>query len=63
MTSTGICHIGNETISLAAVWLAKFAPGEAPSPIVPEMRTRFGLTTEEAVEAIRQAEVMRRAIR
>lgn len=56
---TGIDHIGNETIELAAQWLAEFAPGEAPAPIVPELRTRFGITSEEACQAIRRAEQMR----
>jgi hypothetical protein len=49
--------LDNETIRAAGRWLAD--QSEHIAPIVPELRTRFGLTTPEAIEAIRVAQKMR----
>ena len=54
---TGLSHVHTAAIDLAAAWLA----GEpvAPSPIVPVLQRRFGLTAAEACAAIRDAGAMR----
>jgi len=44
----------------AARWLVALADTTGMT-IVPELKTRFGLTAREAVEAIRAANVIRRA--
>ena len=56
---TGLSHEHTAAIELAAAWAA----GErvAPSPIVPALVARFGLTTIEACEAASDAAAMRSA--
>lgn len=58
---TGIDHADNPAIDEAAAWLAGLA--EAPRPVVPELRERFGLTVKEACEACARAADYRRAVR
>lgn len=50
----------DEAIGLAAEWLAR-DPDHERAGIVPTLRTRFGITTLEAIEAIRKAQHLRRA--
>lgn len=57
--STGCCHESSASIDAGADWLlSEDRTGQA---IVPELRQRFGLTTPEAIEAIREANKRRRA--
>lgn len=42
-----------DAIQLAAAWLRAQSP--RPSPVIPALRSRFGLTALEAVQAIRSA--------
>ncbi len=42
-------------VHLAAEWLAKQDRDAMERAAVPELRTRFGLTTPQTVDAIRQA--------
>lgn len=51
---TGIDHADNPAIDEAAAWLADL--DEAPRPVVPALRTRFGLTVKEACEACARAQ-------
>ncbi|MFF2320235.1 hypothetical protein ACFVTJ_04195 [Agrobacterium sp. NPDC058088] len=46
---TGADHQHSETVIQAAQWLAEQNP--APTPIVPNLRERFGLSALEACEA------------
>ncbi|MHA6644577.1 hypothetical protein [Mesorhizobium sp. A623] len=57
--TTGLCHETSATIDAAAVWLV--AADRTGQAIVPELRQRFGLTTMEAIEAIREANRQRAA--
>ena len=43
------------TIQEAGRWLASLPRAERPSPIVPELQRRFGLSAAEACAAIREA--------
>lgn len=52
-------HQHSAAIEEAARWLATVAPHERPSPIVPALRSRFGLTALEATEACREAALIR----
>jgi hypothetical protein len=42
-----------ETISEAVAWLSQQSP--APSPIIPTLQKRFGLSAKEAIDVTRQA--------
>ncbi|MEH6718858.1 MAG: hypothetical protein V7704_08265 [Aurantimonas endophytica] len=46
-------YVYSEAIDAAAEWLA--SQPVAPSPIIPIMRARFGLTVVEACQACREA--------
>ncbi|MEQ1955959.1 hypothetical protein [Mesorhizobium sp. CN2-181] len=48
----------DESVAAAGRWLAS-DPARAGA-ILPEIKTRFGLTTPEAIEAIRLANAIRR---
>lgn len=52
-------HEHSAAIDEAARWLAAIADPSGMA-IVPEIRTRFGLTSLEAIEAIRHANQLRR---
>lgn len=57
--STGCCHESSASIDAGADWLlSEDRTGQA---IVPELRQRFGLTTLEAIEAIREANKRRQS--
>lgn len=59
--TTGLCHESTATIDAAARWLA--AQGDMRGrAIVPELKTRFGLTNLEAVEVIRETAIIRRGL-
>lgn len=45
-----------EVIRSAAEWLAAQSP--KPNPLVPALRTRFDLSPKEAVDAIRECNLM-----
>ena len=49
----------DQTIRLASEWLAKQDRDTIERAAVPELRTRFGLSTADAVEAIQQAWVLK----
>lgn len=48
-----------ETILAAAGWLAETPKSQRPRSAIIELRNRFGLIASEAVEAIREANVIR----
>lgn len=54
---TGVDHADNPAIGQAAEWLA-FQP-EPPRPLIPALRTRFGLSALEACEASARAQDFR----
>jgi hypothetical protein len=47
----------DETVSLAARWLAE--QRDPPQPLLPFLRTRFGITTAEACDVCEKASRMR----
>lgn len=55
--TTGHCHESTAAIDEAAAWLAD--QSSLPSPIVPELQRRFGLTIVEACAAAREAGLVR----
>lgn len=54
-------HEHSEIVVQAAMWLAE--QSAPPSPIVPALRERFGLTIKEACEASALATIFRTARR
>lgn len=57
--TTGLCHETTATIEQAAQWLATTPRHERPRPAAVELRERFGLKPAEAIEAIREANLIR----
>ena len=57
---TGISHEHNSAVELATQWILQPRPLTLRRAIVAEVRERFGLNALEAVEAIRDAERIRR---
>lgn len=55
---TGCDHESNQAVLEAARWLATGGSDRARPP-VPQLRERFGLSPAEAVEAIREANLIR----
>lgn len=58
--STGVDHEHNAAIELAARWLAttpRHARGDGA--IVPILRQRFGLTSWEAIQAVKESHLIR----
>jgi hypothetical protein len=55
--STGLDHESSAAIDQAAAWLA--TEDHPPSPIIPTLRRRFGLSAIEACTAITEAEAIR----
>lgn len=53
---TGADHEHSESVTVAAQWLAD--QRQAPHPIVPELRSRFGLSALECCETIARARQM-----
>lgn len=47
---TGLDHVQNSAVELAAEWLSQTS--ERPRPLVPDLQRRFHLTALEACEAI-----------
>jgi len=58
--STGLSHEHSEAITEAAAWLASPLSQRISRPIIPHMKETFGLTTQEALQALREANEIRR---
>lgn len=54
-------HEHSARIDLAAQWLVETLPEHQPRPLVPSLRSMFGLTAMEACTAIREANKRRAA--
>lgn len=52
-------HQHSAAVDEAARWLATAPAHERPSPIIPGLRSRFGLTALEATVACREAALIR----
>jgi hypothetical protein len=50
----------DEAVRLASEWLAS-RQDLTGRPVIPEIKTRFGLGTAEAIEACRRAQALRNA--
>lgn len=48
-----------DPIQAAAQWLATTPAARRPHPIIPHLRTAFGLSAQEAIAAIREADLIR----
>lgn len=57
--TTGLCHEASAAVDEAGQWLARQGDMTGRA-IVPELKTRFGLTALEAIEAIRASHEIRR---
>lgn len=57
--TTGHCHESTAAIEEAAAWLASPLRQRVNRPIVPHLKETFGLTTMEAMDAIREANLRR----
>ncbi|MBS9720240.1 hypothetical protein JYU29_06015 [Tianweitania sp. BSSL-BM11] len=56
--STGLSHEHSAAVEEAARWLATEPRDRVPHPIVPALRSRFGLTAQEACAAIKEARLI-----
>lgn len=45
-------------IAKAALWLATSPKSQRPSPLIPHLKIKFGLTSEEAIAAIQEARLI-----
>lgn len=59
MTNSGLDHEHTAAVDLAAEWLATTRRDEIPGPLVPVLRQRFGLSAQEACQAIAEANLRR----
>jgi hypothetical protein len=57
--STGCCHASSAAVDEAEAFLRAVPPGERPRPLIPALREMFGISSLEAVEAIRQSHTIR----
>lgn len=48
-----------QAVAKAASWLATTPDAQKPHPILPHLQKAFGLTAAEAIDAIRQAQLIR----
>ncbi|MER9726907.1 MULTISPECIES: hypothetical protein [unclassified Mesorhizobium] len=58
MTS-GIDHENTALIGEAALWLATTPKQSRPRPAIVDVKERFGLTALEAIQAIREADLIK----
>jgi len=56
--TTGLSHEHCAAVDEAARWLATTPPHLRGGAVVPQLRRRFGLTPEQACEAIREARLI-----
>jgi hypothetical protein len=52
---TGCDHEYSDAIAHAAEWLAQTPRDRIGRPIIPALRERFGLSAQEACQAVREA--------
>jgi len=52
-------HEHSASVYEAAQWLATEPRDRVPHPIVPALRSRFGLTAQEACAALREANLIK----
>lgn len=56
---TGLDHEHTAAVGVAAEWLATTRRDQIARPIVPTLRQRFGLSAQEACQAIAEANLWR----
>ncbi|PSJ57385.1 hypothetical protein C7I85_22640 [Mesorhizobium soli] len=56
---TGADHQHTAAVDLAAEWLSTTRRDQISGPLVPALRQRFGLSAQEACQAIAQANLRR----
>ncbi len=52
--TTGLSQAHSAAVEEAAAWLSSVPSARRPRPIVPHLKARFGLSAQEAVEALRE---------
>ena len=57
--TTGLSHEHSAAVDEAARWLATEPQNRVPHPIVPALRSRFGLTAQEACAAVQEANMIK----
>ncbi|MEW6630311.1 MAG: hypothetical protein AB1440_05535 [Pseudomonadota bacterium] len=57
--NSGCDHETNEAIAHAGEWLSTTSRERIGRPIIPTLKEKFGLSTQEAIEAVREAQVRR----
>ena len=57
---TGLCHQSSAAVDIAAQWLSKHRD-DIPGFAIPFVRERFGLTSLEAIEALKEGHRLRYA--
>lgn len=59
MANSGIDHEHSEIIGQAATWLATTPKQTRPRSAIVEIKQRFGLSAIEAIQAIREADLIK----
>ena len=57
---TGLCHQSSASVEIAAQWISRHRD-EIPGFAIPFVRERFGLTSLEAIEALKEGHRLRYA--
>lgn len=57
---SGLCHSSADAISVAASFLVEVPVEKRLRPTLPLLKDRFGLSPVQAIEAIREADRLRR---
>jgi hypothetical protein len=60
MTNSNCDHEHTDAVIFAATWLAGDPQERVCRPIIPILKQRFGLTAHQAVEAMREADRIRK---
>jgi hypothetical protein len=57
--TAGLGHTRSGAVDNAAAWLAVLPDAERPRPLVPGLKSRFGLSSLEAIAAIRESHLIK----
>lgn len=57
--NSGVDHETSEAVAHAGQWLSQTSRDRIRTPIIPTLREKFGLSVQEAIEAVRDANLRR----
>lgn len=57
--NSGVDHETSEAVAHAGEWLSRTGRDRISAPIIPTLREKFGLSVQEAIEAVRDANLRR----